>query len=65
MSQLVATAGSEETEHKCETECHALVQQNHLLQFACPLVCKRYISYLCANVIRVPSGEVVVIISNV
>ncbi|XP_063419655.1 uncharacterized protein LOC134704802 [Mytilus trossulus] len=38
---LVGTLGTDATEQACETECHVLIQQDHLLQFGCPLVCKR------------------------
>ena len=38
---LVHTLGTDETEQACEQECHVLIQQDHLLQFGCPLVCKR------------------------
>ena len=51
VSQLVTLAGSVETEHKCEIDCHSLVQHNTLLQHGCPLVCRRYILHMCGNVI--------------
>jgi len=39
---LVGTLGTDATEQACETECHVLIQQDHLLQFGCPLVCKSF-----------------------
>ena len=41
VSQLVSTLGSDATEQACEAECHQLIKADHLLQFGCPLVCKR------------------------
>jgi len=41
VGQLVHTLESDETEAACEAECHKLVTIDHLLQFGCPLVCKR------------------------
>ncbi|XP_052090816.1 uncharacterized protein LOC127727741 [Mytilus californianus] len=38
---IVGTLGSDASEQACETECHTLIQQDHLLQFGCPLICKR------------------------
>ena len=38
---IVATVGTDATEHACEAECHTLIQADHLLQFGCPLICKR------------------------
>uniref|UniRef100_UPI00142F6E1B hypothetical protein n=1 Tax=Escherichia coli TaxID=562 RepID=UPI00142F6E1B len=37
---IVGTLGTDATEQACEAECHTLIQQDHLLQFGCPLVCK-------------------------
>ncbi|XP_052095104.1 uncharacterized protein LOC127730645 [Mytilus californianus] len=39
---LVGTLGTNGTEQACETECHTLIKQDHLLQFGCPLVCKSF-----------------------
>ncbi|XP_052095097.1 uncharacterized protein LOC127730641 [Mytilus californianus] len=39
---LVGTLGTDASEQACETECHALITQDHLLQFGCPLVCKSF-----------------------
>lgn len=41
VGQLVHTLESDETEAACEAECHQLIITDHLLQFGCPLVCKR------------------------
>ena len=38
---LAYTLGTEASEQACEQECHILIQQDHLLQFGCPHVCKR------------------------
>ena len=38
---LVNTLGTDELEQACEQECHVFIQHHHLLQFGCPLVCKR------------------------
>merc|ERR1711963_184935 len=38
VQQLVAQAGSDETEQKCETQCMAILN-NALLDTACPFVC--------------------------
>merc|ERR1711860_55385 len=40
VGQLVNQLGSDSTEQACEAECHVLIQQDHLLQFGCPLVSK-------------------------
>ncbi|XP_071157621.1 uncharacterized protein [Mytilus edulis] len=39
---LVGTLGTDATEQACETECHTLIQADHLLQFGCPLICKSF-----------------------
>ncbi|VDI48850.1 Hypothetical predicted protein [Mytilus galloprovincialis] len=37
---IVGQLGSDASEQACEAECHTLIQQDHLLQFGCPLICK-------------------------
>ena len=39
---IVGQLGSDASEQACESECHTLIQQDHLLQFGCPIICKRY-----------------------
>nr|ABB76764.1 vdg3 [Mytilus edulis] len=39
---IVGTVGTDATEQACETECHTLIQTDHLLQFGCPLICKSF-----------------------
>ena len=41
VNDIFSSLGGNATEQACETECHTLIQQDHLLQFGCPLVCKR------------------------
>ncbi|CAG2213769.1 unnamed protein product [Mytilus edulis] len=42
VDQIVNTVGTDATEQACETECHTLIQEDHLLQFGCPLICKSF-----------------------
>ncbi|VDI48849.1 Hypothetical predicted protein [Mytilus galloprovincialis] len=37
---IVGQLGSDASEQACESECHTLIQQDHLLQFGCPIICK-------------------------
>ena len=30
------------TEQACEAECHKLIQEGHIFNFGCPLVCHGY-----------------------
>ena len=46
VNALVTQLGTDATEQACEQECHVLIKQDHLLQFGCPLVCKRYVTLL-------------------
>ncbi|VDI48847.1 Hypothetical predicted protein [Mytilus galloprovincialis] len=48
VNDIFSSLGGNATEQACETECHTLIQHDHLLQFGCPLVCKktRYLDVL-------------------
>ncbi|XP_063419724.1 uncharacterized protein LOC134704868 [Mytilus trossulus] len=39
---IFSSLGASATEQACETECHTLIQSDHLLQFGCPLICKSF-----------------------
>ena len=41
INQMWNTLGADATEQACESECHVLIKADNLLQFSCPLVCKR------------------------
>ncbi|VDI48848.1 uncharacterized protein LOC143064854 [Mytilus galloprovincialis] len=42
VNDIFSSLGGNATEQACETECHTLIQHDHLLQFGCPLVCKSF-----------------------
>merc|ERR1711860_263233 len=36
---MLDVLGTDPTEQACEAECHKLLQQGHILNYGCPLVC--------------------------
>ena len=36
---MLDVLGSDPTETACEAECHKILQQGHVLNYGCPLVC--------------------------
>ena len=36
---MLDVLGSDPTEQSCEAECHNLLQNGHILNYGCPVVC--------------------------
>ena len=39
VQMMLDAIGGDPTEAACEVECHNILQEGHVLNFACPIVC--------------------------